>query len=79
MAARKKSHKVKSRRRSHRRKAGFGSREHRLGAGKALLLSRYTHAKREYHRLGDAVYRANHHGRSAPKRRAKSKRRRARR
>ena len=50
---------------------------HAAGVARATITSRYSAAKREYHRLGDALYRAGHGGRSARtarKRRGKSRR-----
>lgn len=54
-----------------RRRKGWG-----LAAEGATLQARYAHVKREYHRIGDALFRAHHGGRSshARKRRGKSRR-----
>ena len=63
---------------ARRRKARRGGIEHRTGVARASISARYHAAKREYHRLGDALYKAGHGGRSAHGRKRRSKSRRSR-
>lgn len=59
-----------------RRRKGWGLAAE--GAGRATLQARYAHVKREYHRIGDALFRARHGGRSAHARKRRGKSRRSR-